>query len=107
MTFSARDFVRATGARLVLGAPAQTFDGISIDTRTLQAGNLFFAIRGPRHDGHDHLVPALAKSAAGLVLRGLEPGLKYDRRRAPLIFQVDDTAQTLQHWAEYLRKQSQ
>lgn len=42
--------------------------GYSIDTRTLNAGDLFFAVKGPRFDGHDFLQQAMEKKAAGVVI---------------------------------------
>jgi UDP-N-acetylmuramoyl-tripeptide--D-alanyl-D-alanine ligase len=54
------------------GRPAGTMpvgvDGISIDTRTLQKGDAFFAIRGDRFDGHDFATAAMAAGAALLVV---------------------------------------
>jgi UDP-N-acetylmuramoyl-tripeptide--D-alanyl-D-alanine ligase len=41
--------------------------GYSIDSRTVAAGDLFFAIRGPQHDGHDYIDAALQRGAAGAV----------------------------------------
>lgn len=46
----------------------RTFAGVSIDTRTLRPGELFFAIRGERTDGHKYLEQAVAKGAAGVVV---------------------------------------
>ncbi len=43
--------------------------GYSIDSRTLQPGDLFFAVRGERLDGHDFVEAALAKGAVGAVIR--------------------------------------
>ena len=43
------------------------FRGLSTDTRTLQPGNLFVALRGPRFDGHDFAAGALALGAAGVL----------------------------------------
>jgi len=44
--------------------------GVSIDSRTLQPGDLFVALVGPRADGHDHVAEAFAKGAvAALVAR--------------------------------------
>ncbi|HWR83927.1 MAG TPA: UDP-N-acetylmuramoyl-tripeptide--D-alanyl-D-alanine ligase, partial [Candidatus Deferrimicrobium sp.] len=43
------------------------FQGVSIDSRTLRSGELFFAIRGPRHDGHDFIEQAIAHRAGGIV----------------------------------------
>src|SRR5262245_29253725 len=42
--------------------------GYSIDTRTLKAGELFFAIKGPRFDGHEFLKQAFEKKAAAVVV---------------------------------------
>jgi UDP-N-acetylmuramoyl-tripeptide--D-alanyl-D-alanine ligase len=56
----------ATGGRLV-GADAG-FDGVSTDSRTLERGQLFFALRGERFDGHAYAAAAAARGAAGLVV---------------------------------------
>lgn len=42
--------------------------GISTDTRTLQAGQLFVALHGPHFDGHDYLAEAKAKGAAACMV---------------------------------------
>jgi UDP-N-acetylmuramoyl-tripeptide--D-alanyl-D-alanine ligase len=42
--------------------------GYSIDSRTLNAGELFFAIIGPRFDGHQFVTQAFQKGAAGAVV---------------------------------------
>src|SRR5215207_636937 len=42
--------------------------GISIDTRTLASGDLFFAIKGDARDGHDFVKDALARGAAAAVV---------------------------------------
>ena len=42
--------------------------GISIDTRTLQPGDLFFAIKGDATDGHDYVAKAFAAGAAAAVV---------------------------------------
>jgi UDP-N-acetylmuramoyl-tripeptide--D-alanyl-D-alanine ligase len=42
--------------------------GISIDSRTIASGNLFIALRGPNHDGHEHLAMALQKGAVAAVV---------------------------------------
>jgi UDP-N-acetylmuramoyl-tripeptide--D-alanyl-D-alanine ligase len=50
--------------------------GYSIDSRTLAAGDLFFAVRGERFDGHDFVEAALANGAVAAVvsMRWLAPG---------------------------------
>ncbi|MCB1790985.1 MAG: UDP-N-acetylmuramoyl-tripeptide--D-alanyl-D-alanine ligase [Gammaproteobacteria bacterium] len=44
------------------------FDGVSTDTRTLRAGDLFVALRGPNFDGHDYLDMARARGAVGALV---------------------------------------
>ncbi|AWI91245.1 UDP-N-acetylmuramoylalanyl-D-glutamyl-2,6-diaminopimelate--D-alanyl-D-alanine ligase [Methylobacterium sp. DM1] len=51
----------ATGGRLI-GTP-RAVTGASIDTRSLEPGDLFFAIRGEARDGHDFVPAALGKGA--------------------------------------------
>ena len=60
-----REDVAALGARIV--GPFDSATGVSIDTRTLQPGDLFVAIAGER-DGHDFVVTALDKHAAAAIV---------------------------------------
>lgn len=65
--------------------------GVSIDTRTLNPGDLFTAIRGPNHDGHDHVITALEKGAAAAVV-----DKQYsDPSAGASLLRVDDTEQAL------------
>lgn len=59
--------VDAMGARPVHGLP-EAVTGISIDTRTLQPGEAYFAIKGDRFDGHDFATAAVAAGASLLVV---------------------------------------
>jgi UDP-N-acetylmuramoyl-tripeptide--D-alanyl-D-alanine ligase len=43
--------------------------GYSIDSRTIRAGELFFAVKGDRFDGHDFVSDALEKGAVAAVVR--------------------------------------
>ena len=58
----------AAGGRLVSGDPATIVTGISIDTRTLQQGALYVAIKGERLDGHAFVADAVARGAVGVVV---------------------------------------
>jgi hypothetical protein len=49
--------------------PSVTAHGYSIDSRTVQPGELFFAVKGDRFDGHDFVESALARGAVGAVVR--------------------------------------
>ena len=44
------------------------FEGVSIDTRRLKPGDLFFALKGENYDGHNFLAEALRAGAVGAVL---------------------------------------
>ncbi|WP_348748767.1 UDP-N-acetylmuramoyl-tripeptide--D-alanyl-D-alanine ligase [Pseudomonas rhodesiae] len=45
------------------------FDGVSIDSRAIQPGQLFVALAGPRFDGHDYLNDVAAKGAVGALVQ--------------------------------------
>jgi UDP-N-acetylmuramoyl-tripeptide--D-alanyl-D-alanine ligase len=66
--FTIRDVLDATGARLVHGDGDRRATGVSTDTRTLAAGDLFVALAGPNFDGHRFARSAVERGAAGLVL---------------------------------------
>src|SRR6266436_5297060 len=52
--------------------PLARVAGVSIDSRTVRAGELFIAIHGPRHDGHDHVGSALGRGAIAAVVETFE-----------------------------------
>ncbi|TAK73022.1 MAG: UDP-N-acetylmuramoyl-tripeptide--D-alanyl-D-alanine ligase [Gammaproteobacteria bacterium] len=79
-------------------AADNNFCGLSIDSRTLQPGNLFIAIKGDRVDGHDFIAEAQQKgAAAALVSRVVDSPL-------PQI-QVKDTTKALGQLGAAWRKQ--
>ena len=85
--WTADALVEATGGRPHGQLPAGV-GGISIDTRTLQPGDAFFAIKGEAMDGHDFATAAVKAGAAVLVVaEGKLPGL--GRLTAPLIVVPD------------------
>src|SRR3990167_1649374 len=54
----------------LLGCPdtgAITISGVTIDSRTIQPGNLFVAIRGERFDGHDFIAEVGKKGAVAVI----------------------------------------
>lgn len=63
---SLSELARCLGSRLQ-GADAAV-DSISIDSRTLEPGQLFVAVRGPNFDGHDYIEAAMARGAAGVLV---------------------------------------
>src|SRR6195256_5779549 len=82
--------------------PMARLAGVSIDSRTIRAGELFFAIHGPRHDGHDHVAAAFERGALAAVVaesRGRE--LAESLRTRCLV--VDDTLRALHRLATAVR----
>lgn len=87
--------MRATGGRIVPdGKGTFSICGVSIDSRTIAAGALFVAIKGPARDGHAYLEDAMRGAAAAVVERG---------RNAPSIrcVEVDDTLAALGDLARF------
>ena len=68
--------------------------GVSIDTRTLAPGDLFFAIRGARHDGHAFVRDAFGAGAAGAVVARGQPHLP-PAPDAAFLIRVDDPTRAL------------
>lgn len=50
------------------------FDGVSIDSRAIAAGDLFVALAGPRFDGHEYLDDVAAKGAVAALVQREVPG---------------------------------
>ena len=100
MKLTLGEMARLAGGTLEVGAPTVAFDGgVSIDSRTLRRGDLFFAISGPRHDGHDYLREVVLKGAAGVVIQ------KESKVPPPAFaIRVRDTTRALQDLASGFRK---
>jgi UDP-N-acetylmuramoyl-tripeptide--D-alanyl-D-alanine ligase len=79
----------------------RTIGGYSIDSRTLQPGDLFFAIVGPRFDGHRFVADALARGAAAAVVARSATATWKD---APALVRVGDTTRALQDLGAHVRR---
>jgi len=67
--FTADELQHATGGVMMRPFHAQ---GVSIDTRTLQPGDLFVALKSASGDGHAHVAEALHRGAAGALVHSQE-----------------------------------
>jgi len=81
--------------------PRALAQGYSIDSRTVQSGNLFFAVKGERLDGHDFVEEAFGKGAIAAVVRK-DQLARYPGKTSLLA--VDDTLVALQTLATAVRK---
>ena len=76
---------------------------VSIDSRTIRLGELFIAIHGPRHDGHDHVAAALERGAlAAVVTRDRLSG--YDLATQNRCLAVADTFLALKQLGRAVRE---
>jgi UDP-N-acetylmuramoyl-tripeptide--D-alanyl-D-alanine ligase len=82
--------------------PVARVAGVSIDSRTVGTGELFIAIHGPRHDGHDHVAGALESGAVGAMVGEAQLGRYSDQVRARCI-PVADTFKALKRFATAVR----
>jgi UDP-N-acetylmuramoyl-tripeptide--D-alanyl-D-alanine ligase len=74
-TFNTAEILAATGGTLLRAGAWDTFCGVSTDSRTCQAGELFIPLSGERHDGHEFIPAALRRGArAVLVEQRIFPG---------------------------------
>ncbi|HXV62956.1 MAG TPA: UDP-N-acetylmuramoyl-tripeptide--D-alanyl-D-alanine ligase [Vicinamibacteria bacterium] len=67
MRLSAGEVAKLVAGSIASGDPNAPVEGVSIDSRRVEPGQLFFAIVGPRHDGHDFVSQAIARGACGIV----------------------------------------
>lgn len=80
----------------------QTFAGVSIDSRTIKAGECFFAIAGDNFDGHDFIADAFEKGAACAVVdKDINSGKLSDK----CLLKVNDTIEALGRLAGEYRRQ--
>ena len=101
----------AIGAGAMLEAPASASNagarlatGYSIDSRTVAAGDLFFAVRGERLDGHDYIAAALERGAvAAVVSRARVAQLPDAVLAAPLLI-AEDPLMAMQSLASHVRR---
>jgi UDP-N-acetylmuramoyl-tripeptide--D-alanyl-D-alanine ligase len=102
------EFVSATTHERTAAAAARRNDlreevaqGYSIDSRTVAPGELFFAVKGERLDGHDYVDAALEKGAVAAIVQKAELHRYSDNSQ---LLAVDDTLIALQTLATAVRK---
>lgn len=89
------------GAKVIHGNGERVAFGVSLDSRSIKPGELFVAIRGPKHDGHDHLAEAAKKGAIAAMVqtsdvKKISPGFG--------LLLVEDTQKALQQMARGYRR---
>ena len=101
MRLPAGEIARALGSSIDSDYRQTVPSGYSIDSRTLQVGDCFVAIQGPRFDGHQFIPEAVRKGASLLIVSRSDAGRS--AVGTPCI-RVDDTLQALQQLAGWVRR---
>jgi UDP-N-acetylmuramoyl-tripeptide--D-alanyl-D-alanine ligase len=96
------ELVAVTGGELS-GEVAMPLTGISIDSRSIAAGDIFVAIRGETHDGHDFVAAAL-KAGAGLAV--VSRATHEMRAAGPLLVVAEDPLRGLENIGRAARARS-
>ena len=92
MNLTLEEIVEHVGGRLH-GSATAGVRGYSIDSRTIKRGELFFAIKGPRFDGHEFVAQAFQRGAAGIVVS--DAVLSVERLARIEVSSTRDALQTL------------
>lgn len=105
MRWTVTQVAEAVGGQRGLGLdPVARVAGVSIDSRTIRAGELFIAIHGPSHDGHDYVAAALESGALAAVVAGPLVS-KYSGWLQDRCITVPDTLTALHQLARAVRKE--
>src|SRR5438270_6711187 len=100
--------LEATNGILAYPGKQNHFDAFSHDTRQLIPGEMFVAVRGEHGDGHDYLLDAMQRGAAGLLLEARVLAALAEETRAVLeragvaAIAVADTRIALQQYARFI-----
>ena len=101
--FTADWVAAAVAGRIVAGDSTQPFTSVGIDTRTLQSGALYIAIRGERFDGADFVDAAVAAGASGVIVPS---GRVFGQAGEVVVIEVRDTTVALQALGHAVRRAS-
>ncbi len=98
--WNAEAIIEATGARQS-GEKLIPITGVSIDTRTLQKGDLYIAIKGDSLDGHDYVEKAFENGAAAALVADT-----FKSKSKNAVFAVPDTLKAMEQLGVYARKRT-
>ena len=100
-SFTIEEIERACGAKLLQRGREPSMDGVSTDTRTIETGNLFLALKGENFDGHAFLKKACEEGASGVILS--DASFAAEVPSDVSVFLVKDTKKALEDLAHFHR----
>lgn len=104
VSLTARDVAAAAGGRVISGDVSTPIGRISIDSRTVAAGDFFVAIRGERFDGHAFVARAIESGAMGALIDKAD--IAGQVPAGTLLIEAGDTTRALQDLARHVRRRS-
>jgi len=105
--FHLSDILEGTRGLLRSGKKAESFRGISIDSREIKSGELFIAIKGEKFDGHSFISDSLKRGAKGVIYSEKFFLDKLIKSFSKTVFiEVNDTLKALQNIAVFYRKKT-
>ena len=100
------EVIDTIGGKVADATPTVSVRGVSTDSRTTAADELFFALTGPRFDGHAFVADALKRKAVGAVIASEKaPDVARAVAGAGVLIEVADPLEALRRLAAFHRKQ--
>ena len=110
LPWTTENLMEATRGELLCGELRHLFTGVSIDSRSISAGDIFVAITGETHDGHEFIENIVDQGIRGLIISrrkvGQGPIATWKKKHVTCIA-VEDTTRALGDMAAYNRQRSQ
>lgn len=106
LTAAAGEVCVAVGGKLLAGKETTLIKGVGLDSRIIQPGMLFIALKGARFDGHNFIGAALDKGAAAAMGRYFPDEIRERLHPEQALIQVEDTLEALQRLAAFHRQKN-
>ncbi len=105
LAYKVKEIARVISGRIIQGDPETIINNLSIDSRTLQPGDLFIAISGLNFDGHNFISEACAKGAKGAIIENSKKDIVFNQKgiKNKVLIEVEDTLIALQVWSKYYK----
>jgi UDP-N-acetylmuramoyl-tripeptide--D-alanyl-D-alanine ligase len=109
IVWKTEDIIKAAGGEPLARESAISFDGLSIDSRSVTEKDLFIAIKGERHDGHYFISDVIPKGVKGVMIsREMRMNLPVDEwiSKGICIIAVKNTVAALGALAAFQRQRA-
>ena len=100
--FRIKEITKAVSGQLLSGNPKLRIAGVSLDSRTIKANELFIAIKGNHFDGHNFIQEAIRKGAKAII--GTVNSSQFTVKEKVAYIKVTDTRSALADLARFHRQ---